>query len=101
VNTDKGGWLFGPSAQAADHVRGKHIDAEPDTLILLASDGFLALASDYGACDAAGLMAAAEATGLESLGRQLRAIENEDVEGRKFPRFKTCDDATAVLLRLG
>jgi hypothetical protein len=30
----------------------------------------------------------------------LRAIEDKDPEGRKFPRFKKSDDATAVLLRL-
>jgi hypothetical protein len=101
VNTDKGGWLFAPNVAAAEHVRGKHVDAEPGTLVLLSSDGFLALASDYGVHDAAGLIAHAEAKGLESLGQQLRAIEAEDAEGHKYPRFKTSDDATAVLLRLG
>jgi hypothetical protein len=101
VNTEKGGWLFGPNAKAAEYVKAKHIDAAPGTLVLLASDGFLALASDYGVHDAESLIHAAESKGLESLGQQLRAIENEDVEGRKYPRFKTSDDATAVLLRLG
>jgi hypothetical protein len=101
VNTEKGGWLFGPNAKAAEYAKAKHVDAAPGTLVLLASDGFLALASDYGVHDAESLIHAAESKGLESLGRQLRAIENEDVEGRKYPRFKTSDDATAVLLRLG
>jgi Protein phosphatase 2C len=101
VNTEKGGWLFGPNAKAAEYVKAKHIDAAPGALVLLASDGFLALASDYGVHDAQSLIHAAESKGLEALGQQLRAIENEDAEGRKFPRFKTSDDATAVLLRLG
>ena len=101
INTDKGGWLFAPSAKAAEHVKARHIEAPPGTLILLASDGFLALASDYGVHDAQSLIEAAQTKGLEALGQQLRAIEAEDSEGRKFPRFKTSDDATAVLLRLG
>lgn len=100
INTDKGGWLFGPSAAAADHVRAKHVDAPAGTLVLLASDGFLALACDYGAHDAEGLVMHAQAKGLEALGTQLRDIESADREGRKFPRFKTSDDATAVLLKL-
>jgi Protein phosphatase 2C len=100
VNTEKGGWLFGPNPKAAEHVKARHMAAAPGTLVLLTSDGFLALASDYGVHDAQGLIHAAEAKGLEALGQQLRAIENEDAEGRKYPRFKTSDDATAVLLRL-
>jgi len=101
VNTDKGGWLFGPDPKAAEHVRSAQIAAAPGTLVLLASDGFLALACDYGAYDAHGLVEAARNKGLEALGIELRSIEHEDREGCKFPRFKTSDDATAVLLRLG
>ncbi len=100
VNTEKGSWLFGPDARAGEHVRKARIAAPAGTLVLLASDGFLALASDYGAHDPASLIETAAAKGLESLGIQLRAIENEDPEGRRFPRFKTSDDATAVLLKL-
>jgi hypothetical protein len=100
VNTEKGGWLFGPHSQAADHARGKAIEAPSGTLLLLASDGFLALASDYGLYDANTLVAAAEKIGLESLGAELRALESTDPEGVKYPRFKKSDDATAVLLRV-
>ena len=101
VNTDKGGWLFGPDARAADHVRGMHLDAPAGTMLLLASDGFLALASDYGLYDAGTLVAAARTKGLESLGRELRLTEESDPEGLRFARFKKSDDATAVLLTLG
>ena len=100
VNTEKGGWLFGPHTQAADHVRGKQIEVPAGTVLLLASDGFLALASDYVLYDADALVEAAERNGLESLGAELRAIEASDPDGQKYPRFKTSDDATAVLLRV-
>ena len=94
-------WAFSPVERAADHVADKRIVAPRGTTVLLASDGFLALASDYGSYDAEGLVAAAQARGLGALGEELRAIEDNDPDGHKFPRFKKCDDATALLLRLG
>lgn len=101
VNTEKGGFLFGPDARAAEHVQMKRVAAPSGTLVLLASDGFLALASDYGRYDLDSLMAAAETKGLAALAREIRAIEDADPEGTKYPRFKKSDDATAVLLRVG
>jgi hypothetical protein len=68
--------------------------------ILLASDGFLALASDYGAYDAAGLLGAALARGLAALGAQLRALEEANPMGDKFARFEKSDDATAMLIEI-
>jgi hypothetical protein len=100
VNTGKGHWLFGPDVTAAGHVARKTVDAPAGTIVLLSTDGFLALASDYGRYDAEGLLAAAQTKGLKALGEELRAIEAGDPEGVAYPRFKTSDDATAVLLRL-
>jgi len=93
-------WLFSPEPRAAAHAGRRTIRAEPGAHLLLASDGFLALASDYGVYDADGLMTAALDKGLHALGDQLRAIENGDAGGDRFPRFKKSDDATALLLRL-
>jgi hypothetical protein len=70
-------------------------------VLLLATDGFLALASDYGVYSADSLMAAAMSKGLAAMGEELRAIEAGDTGGDKFPRFKKSDDATAILVRLG
>ena len=91
-------WLFSPDVKAASHVSRRVVKAASH--ILLATDGFLALASDYGAYSADSLMAAVLDKGLVALGEQLRAIEADDVGGDKFPRFKKSDDATALLLRL-
>jgi serine/threonine protein phosphatase PrpC len=100
VNTEKGGWLFGIDACAADRVARRTLDVQRNSVVLLATDGFLALVSDYRAYDAEGLVAAATSRGLAELGRQLREIETADAEGQQYPRFKASDDATALLLRL-
>jgi hypothetical protein len=93
-----GNWLFSPDTRAAAHAQRRLVTVEQDAHLLLASDGFLALVSDYGAYDVAGLMAAAKAKGLKALGDELRAIESADPMGDKFARFKKSDDATALLL---
>lgn len=100
ANTIEGTWAFGPDVRAADHLNGKGNDASAGTLILLCSDGFLALVSDYKAYDAERLLAACQTKGLAKLIEELRTIEANDADGIAFPRFKTSDDATAVLLRL-
>jgi hypothetical protein len=93
-------WLFSPEPKAAAHVSRRVVKLAPGALILLASDGFLALASDYGAYNTDTLLAAAQNKGLAALGEELRAIEAGDADGVKFPRFKKSDDSTALLLKL-
>ena len=93
-------WLFSPDARAASHVSRRVVKAAPGSTLLLASDGFLALASDYGAYSVDTLITAAIDKGLEALGEELRVIEAGDVGGDRFPRFKKSDDATALLLKI-
>jgi hypothetical protein len=93
-------WLFSPDEKAAAHASRRIMKAPPGAHLLLASDGFLALATDYGAYSADTLIRAARDKGLAALGTELRAIEAVDAQGVKFPRFKTSDDATALLLKL-
>jgi Protein phosphatase 2C len=100
VNTSKGNYLFGPDVIAADHVETQAVEVAPGAHVLLVSDGFLALASDYGRYDIAGLIAAAQKDGLPTLMRELRDIEEKDPDGSQFPRFKKSDDATAVLVKV-
>jgi serine/threonine protein phosphatase PrpC len=100
VNTGGGDWLFAPDPGCADHAEEFRIAVVPGARILLATDGFLALASDYERYTPETLFAAAVTRGLESLGEELRAVESADPEGVKFPRFKRSDDATALLLRV-
>jgi hypothetical protein len=99
VNVPGGSWQFAPEAAVSEHVSRALVTAPPGTLVLLCTDGLLALASDYAAYDAKALVAAAAAKGLKALGAELRDVEEGDSEARRFPRFKKSDDATAVLLR--
>lgn len=92
-------WLFSPDVKAASHVSRRLMKVQPGSEILLLTDGFLALASDYGAYNVDSLMTAALSKELAVLGQELRAIEAGDSGGDKFPRFKKSDDATALLLR--
>lgn len=100
VNTERGGWLFGPDSRAADHPKETQTTVTPGTILLLATDGFLALASDYDRYGMEGFLDAAQSRGLAELGRELRATEDTDPGGELFPRFKKSDDATALLLRI-
>lgn len=93
-------WLFSPDARAAKHVARQTVTVREGARLLLASDGFLALVSDYDAYDIAGLVQAASGKGLAALGEELRAIEKNDAAGTRFFRFKASDDATALLLQL-
>ncbi|MBX9796582.1 protein phosphatase 2C domain-containing protein [Sphingomonas sp.] len=67
--------------------------------LLLMTDGFAALIDQFDAIDAATLMAALHREGLAGIGHRLRAIEAEDADCVRYPRFKTSDDATALWLR--
>jgi hypothetical protein len=100
VNTVAGGWLFGPDARAAAHVATAAVAAPAGTVVLLVTDGFLALSSDYDRYSPGALLDAALSRGLSALGKELRALEESDPDGRRFPRFKKSDDATAMLLRV-
>ncbi len=93
-------WAFSPDIRAADHVESKRVAADKGAILLLASDGFLTLVTDYGRHTANTLMEKAIAKGLGILADEVREIEDADPQGHKYPRFKKSDDATAVLLKL-
>jgi hypothetical protein len=93
-------WLYAPDARCAEHAKQAHVTLPAGSRLLLASDGFLALASDYDRYTPETLFTACEQRGLAALAAELRAIETSDPDGLKFPRFKRSDDATALLLAI-
>jgi hypothetical protein len=68
--------------------------------ILLMSDGFLRLITDFHVYTAETLIEAARARGLAALAAELRDIEREDAACLQYPRFKVSDDATSLWLRV-
>lgn len=95
-----GSWTLALDRACVDRARRWRLRLARPAHLLLMTDGFSALVDRYRAYDAAGLLRAALDKGLQELGRELRAIETEDADAAKHPRFKASDDATALVLRL-
>lgn len=94
-------WTLGATPEAADHLVSAPLSGAPPFTGLLCTDGFAALATDYGIYEPGELVAAAKRDGLSVLGARLRNIERrEDPDGRRYPRMKPSDDATAVLFEI-
>ena len=92
--------VFGIDPACAANARVQAVALAWPAYVLLATDGFSSLVDVYAAHTPESLMAEAHTSGLAALAMQLRAIEATDPSGGAFPRWKTSDDATAVLLRL-
>jgi hypothetical protein len=99
-NGGGGAWVFAPQAACAAHATSHTLHAPRGSRLLLATDGFLALVTDYERYDAQGLIAAVAAQGLGALMAELRAIEADDPDGVRYPRFKQSDDATALFVEV-
>lgn len=91
---------FGIDPRCAASVQARVIKLSRPTHLLLTTDGFAALSDVYGAYTPAALVGAARDKGLAALAMELRAIEGEDAQGIRHPRWKRSDDATALLVRL-
>ncbi len=100
LNRPGASWTLSLDPACADHARLWRFVLRRPAHLLLMTDGFAALVDRYQAYDAAGIVRAALGKGLQELGRELRAIETEDSNGARHPRFKRSDDATALLMRL-
>ncbi len=97
-NTEKGYWVFGVQPEAAGHAVYQSAEAPGGTRVLAMTDGFYRLVSPYGLYSDAQLIEAASAKGLGALLSELRAQEVSPEDDARIGRFKTSDDATALLL---
>lgn len=97
-NTERGYWVFGVQPEAAGHAVYQSVDAPAGTQVLAMTDGFYRLVSPYGRYSDAQLIEAAAAKGLGALLSELRAQEASPEDDARIGRFKTSDDATALLL---
>lgn len=94
-------WSLGLVPDAADHLARADIALTGGATALIASDGLADLVSLYQAYDPATLIQRAATAGLKTLVSELRHLEREvDPDGLQYPRFKQCDDTTAILCRI-
>jgi hypothetical protein len=99
-NTARGYWVFGVQPEAASHIVYQSSPAPTGTRVLLMTDGFYRLVSPYQRYTDAQLIEAANAKGLGALMNELRSLESSPDDDAKIGRFKTSDDATALLLEV-
>jgi hypothetical protein len=100
ANTRTSAGVLGPDPRCVPLLRKDTLDLKLPATALLMSDGFYVLVTDYGLYDDEGLLRAAQLKGLKRLYDDLRAFEAGDPQGTRFPRYKTHDDATALLVSI-
>jgi hypothetical protein len=99
-NTPEGYWVFGVQTEAAGHIVHQSAAAPAGSHLLLMTDGFYRLVAPYGRYDDARLIGAALARGLGALLSELRSLEASPADDAAIGRFKTSDDATALLFEI-
>lgn len=100
MNTDTGYGIFSITAPPLAMIRHGMLRVSPGARLLLASDGLMRLVDVFRRYRAKDLFAAAWSAGLQPLFDELRALEAEDGDCRRFPRAKVSDDTTALLVRI-
>ncbi|MEL6828645.1 MAG: hypothetical protein AAFO63_00780 [Pseudomonadota bacterium] len=98
-NTETGYWVYGLDPDAADQALITQIDVVAGRHVLLMSDGLFRLVSPYQHYSPQALLSAAIKDGLKSVFQTLRGFETSSEDDAKHGRFKTRDDACAVLIR--
>jgi Protein phosphatase 2C len=99
-NTEKGYWVFSVQPEAAGRAVYQSADAPAGTQVLAMTDGFYRLVSPYGRYSDAQLIELALEKGLGALMSELRGMESSPEDDAKIGRFKTSDDATALLIEV-
>ncbi len=99
-NTSNGYWVFGVQPEAAAHIVHQTTAAPAGTRALIMTDGFYRLVSPYARYTDAELIDAVNAKGLGTLMNELRGMEASPEDDAKIGRFKTSDDATALLVEV-
>jgi len=76
----------------------ERLPAQTCRRLLLVTDGYYRVVDHYHAMSDTQLMQETERLGADAVLKRLRAIEHADARGDLYPRLKSSDDATAVLL---
>lgn len=99
-NTEDGFWVAEADPEAAHHAERATWPAESVTTVLMASDGVTCGVDTYGVFpDWRALHDLAVTTGPEAVLDRVRAAEQSDPEGARWPRPKPHDDQALVVAR--
>jgi hypothetical protein len=96
-NRPGGYWVAQVDPDAAGYALTGTVDTTGSAILL--SDGAALTVTDFDALSWRGLVDLAEARGPDALIAVTRELELRDPDGRVWPRYKTHDDATAVVCR--
>ncbi|MET7654137.1 integrase [Streptomyces sp. NPDC005486] len=95
-NRPDGFWIAGPDPQAAEHALEGAVTLESLTSVTLLSDGATRLVDSFEITTWGGVLAVIGSSGPDELIRLVRDAEGSDPDGRRWPRGKARDDATAL-----
>jgi hypothetical protein len=101
LNQPDGYWVVSPCHPWAGHELRFEADVQAGETIVLATDGFMRLVDVFEAYTERSLHTAlAEGRG-DDLFEELRALEREDLRAGAYPRVKTHDDASVLVIAAG
>ncbi|MEV1062751.1 integrase [Streptomyces sp. NPDC050263] len=95
-NRPGGFWIAGPDPQAAEHALTGAVSLDSLASVTLLSDGATRLVDSFELATWEGTLAVLGESGPDGLIRRVRDAEADDPEGRRWPRGKAQDDATAL-----
>ncbi|MEV0408515.1 protein phosphatase 2C domain-containing protein [Actinoallomurus sp. NPDC050550] len=95
-NTDGGFWVASTDPAAAAHALTGSLPTDRLRAVALLSDGASRLVDRFGLTDWSDALKILADDGPAELIRRVRAAEDSDLHGERWPRGKASDDATAV-----
>ncbi|MGW3137074.1 integrase [Streptomyces sp. NPDC001139] len=95
-NRPGGFWIAGPDPRAAEHALTGTVPLDSLASVTLLTDGATRLVDSFELADWKEALGILNSSGPDGLIRRVRAAEADDPNGRRWPRGKTRDDATAL-----
>lgn len=95
-NRPGGFWIAGPDPRAAEYALTGTVPTESLASVTLLSDGATRLVDRFHVDDWRQTLAVLDSSGPNELIRRVREAEAGDPDGRRWPRGKARDDATAL-----
>ncbi|WP_098960243.1 protein phosphatase 2C domain-containing protein [Pseudonocardia sp. N23] len=99
-NSSHGYWVAGADPNVADEAISGQLVLRPGDSIAAVTDGVSRLVDLFGKATWAGLLSRLSSDGPDAILAQVRELEMNDPVGKRWPRYKMSDDATAAVLSI-